>query len=51
MKKIAYILIAALTVFACAKEEINHPSEANAPKTRKRTTKARSTAKKTTKSK
>ena len=33
MKKIAYILIAALTVFACAKEEINHPSEANAPKT------------------
>ena len=33
MKKIAYILIAALTVFACAKEEINHPSEAAAPKT------------------
>ena len=33
MKKITYILIAALTVFACAKEEINHPSEADAPKT------------------
>ena len=33
MKKIAYILIAALTVFACAKEEIKHPSEADAPKT------------------
>ena len=27
MKKLAYILAAAVLVFSCAKEEINHPSE------------------------
>ncbi|MBR3989708.1 MAG: hypothetical protein IKI85_04085 [Bacteroidales bacterium] len=33
MKKLAYILAATFALFACAKEEIRHPSEAQAPKT------------------
>lgn len=33
MKKLAYILTAVLALAACAKEQINHPSEANAPQT------------------
>ena len=31
MKKLAYILAAAVLVFSCAKEEINHPSEGQVP--------------------
>jgi plastocyanin len=33
MKRIAYILAAVLTLAACAKETIHHPSEAEAPQT------------------
>ena len=33
MKRLAYILTAVLALAACAKEQIHHPSEAEAPKT------------------
>ena len=33
MKKLAYILTAVLALAACAKEEIHHPTEAEAPAT------------------
>ena len=33
MKKLAYILTAVLALAACAKEEIHHPTEADAPQT------------------